>query len=317
MKRTVVSDHSSHVMEEVIGDITFEKGFSLSPLDPQITQRKGADKANTDTLYFYQPDTRPVWQMSQWYSKYDLAGTITQKNRDSISYSNQGKKITRHHDGSLLLEITTSTEYDHPRRDGEPWPHLLIEQKLNKRVNIGEVRKILFSMEMKLVKCTNMMREEDFNEALHTAQTPLYFILKNTNKNSEDYNSAIWFGIPSFDYRYTKMSEKELISWDIGTQMFIYNVPQILVWGDISFQDMRWHKAETDLLPLMMRAVESMQEKGVFTATSLSDLVLTEMNFGWEVPGIFDAAVMVRGISLKVERDTPDTMMTASRSGFR
>ena len=43
-----------------------------------------------------------------------------------------------------------------------------------------------------------------------------------------------------------------------------------------------------------------MQEKGTFTHTVPADLVLTGMNFGWEVPGTFDAGLMVRNMSIRV-----------------
>ncbi len=287
---------------EVISDIPFENGLAISPLHPRIVQEAGGfEKANTDTLYFENRNILPVWQMAQWHSKYDLAGTKAVINADnSVEYSNSGKKIVRYADGALRLDITTSTEYDHPRRDGEDWPHLLIEQKFSKTPNIGKVKHLNFSIQLKLDKCENKMQETEFDENFHTAQSPFYFILKNNNENSKDYNNSIWLGIPSFDYRYTKMSETESISWDIGTGMYIYNVPQKPVWGDISFQDMQWHNANIDMLPLIVNAVGSMKARGLFQSTNLSDLVLTGMNFGWEIPGTFDAAIIVKEISLKV-----------------
>jgi hypothetical protein len=287
---------------EVIGDIHFKNGLAVSPLHPRIvTEAGGFEKANTDTVYFEKQDVLPVWQMCQWYSKYDLAGAQAVKHPDnSIAYSNQGKKIVRYADGSLLLDITTSTEYEHPRRDEENWPHLLIQQDFPEMPVIGKVEHLNFSIQLQIVKCENKMEVGDFNANLHTAQSPFYFILRNNNKASEDYNASMWFGIPSFDYRYTGMSETESISWDTGTGMYIYNVPQKLIWGNISFQDEQWHKAEVDILPLIIKAVSAMKTRGLFQSTRLSDLVLTGMNFGWEVPGTFDAAIVVKEISLKV-----------------
>ena len=46
--------------------------------------------------------------------------------------------------------------------------------------------------------------------------------------------------------------------------------------------------------------LEAMQEKGVFTHTVPKDLVLTGMNFGWEVPGTFDAGLEVRNMSIRI-----------------
>lgn len=287
---------------EVIRDILFDKGVAVSPLHPNIVHQKGGfEKANTDTLYFEKVGVLPVWQLAQWHSKYDFANTSPVKREDgSIEYSNPGKRIVRYTDSSLLLDITTSTEYNKPRKDGEDWPHLLIEQSFTRKPNIGKAKELIFSMSLKLVKCENKMNDGEFDESLHTAQSPFYFILRNTNELSADYNKSIWLGIPSFDYRYTNMNEQEIISWDIGTNMYIYNVPQKAVWGDISFQDMQWHKTQTNILPLIIQAVDSMKSKDLFLFTSLSDLELVGMNFGWEVPGTFDAAILVKGISLKV-----------------
>lgn len=43
-----------------------------------------------------------------------------------------------------------------------------------------------------------------------------------------------------------------------------------------------------------------MKGKGYFKDTDWEDLEITGMNFGWEIPGTFDAAVSIRNISLKV-----------------
>lgn len=286
---------------EAIGDILFENGLSVSPLDPSIVHEKGGfEKANTDTLYFEKKNVLPIWQMAQWYSKYDIADALAKINADgSIEYSNEGKRIVRYRDNSLLLSITTSVEYDAPRKDGENWPHLLIEQSFMKKPNVGKVSKLLFSMSLKLEKCENKMGD-NYNESFHTAQSPFYFILRNINEESEDYNKSIWLGIPSFDFRYPKLIAEEHVSWDIGTNMYIYNIPPKTIWGDISFHDRQWHGTEIDILPLLKTAVETMKSKDVFTKTNLSDLELIGMNFGWEVPGTFDAAIHMKGLSLKI-----------------
>jgi hypothetical protein len=79
----------------------------------------------------------------------------------------------------------------------------------------------------------------------------------------------------------------------------MYQVPPRSIWGEISFQDKEWHKGEADLKPLILRALEAMREKDVFKETTPDDLVITGMNFGWEIPGTFDVAIRVKGISLK------------------
>lgn len=289
---------------EIIQDPLFENGFALTPLDPKIVQEGGGfEKTCLDTLDFYGNGSHPIWRLAQWTSKYNFANSLPKQELDgSISYTNSGesKKIALYLDHSLLLEVNASKEYDAPRIDGQPWPHLLIEQDFKiSNTNIGQSERLEFSMELKLEKEENKMTPETFNPLLHTAQTPFYFFIINKNQNSSDYNQHIWFGIPSYDYRYSELSNIENVLWDIGTNTFIYTVPPRSIWGNISFQDKKWHKCECDLKPWIARALEAMKEKDVFLNTTLNDLAITGMNFGWEVPGTFDVAIRVKNISLK------------------
>lgn len=287
---------------EAIQDPLFENGFALSPLDPRIVHEKGGfEKSCVDTLRFEEQDVLPIWKMAQWYSHNDLANTSAVKDKNGgMIYMNHGKRVIRNSDGSLWLEINTSCEYEKPREDGEPWPHLLIEQSFVHCPNIGKVKELNFSIDIRLEKCERKMTDSEYNPGLHTAQSPFYFVLKNVNHQSKDFNSFIWLGIPSFDYRYQRMNNQETTSWDIGTSTYIYNVPQLAVWGDIVFQDNQWHEARIDILPLIRQGVENMREKGYFKDTVWDDLEISGMNFGWEIPGTFDAAVSIKNLSLKV-----------------
>lgn len=248
--------------------------------------------------------------MAQWHSRYDLAGTTPEKKDSTVTFRNNGKRMVRSDAGTLLLEITTSTEYDKPRTESEPWPHLLIQQDFEVRPNIGKLEKLIFSIDLKLDKCENKMTESQLDPYMHTAQSPLYFVLKNVNSQSPDYNYSIWFGIPSFDYRYTKMTEEPHVAWDKGTSMYMYQCAQLPVWGDISFHDNQWHTANIDILPLIVSAVDTMKIKGNLLETQLSDLELTGMNFGWEIPGTFDAGIFIKNLSLKMKETEPLTETT-------
>lgn len=287
---------------EVLGDPSFARGMAVSPLWPEIVQRDGGfEKTNTDTVRFGRRKVDPVWQMAQWASRYDLAGTVARREDGGWTvYANEGKRIARKNDGTLLLDITTSAEYETPRAGGEPWPHLLVQQDFVRRPNIGRIRGLDFSMDLRIVRCENRMAEADYDPALHTAQSPFYFYMRNVDSRSPDYGLSLWVGIPSFDYRYPQVSGQESVHWDIGTSTYIYSIPPRTVWGDVSFHDFEWHSARLDVLPLIRRAVEAMREKGLFVDTQLEDLELTGMNFGWEVPGTFDAGLMVRNLSIRI-----------------
>jgi hypothetical protein len=287
---------------ELIQDMLFKKGFSLTPLDPRTVQKGGGfEKTYVDTLDFGKDASKPVWHMAQWYSRYDLANKVPVEGEGgSIMYANEGKKIALYPDHSLYLEVDASREYDHPRKKGEHWPHILIAQNFDKNSPVvGKAGQLLFSMEIRLEKCENRMEEGSFDRSLHTAQTPFYFKLINDNRESPDYRQQIWFGLPSFDYRRTKLTVEEGIMWDKGTSTYMYFSPEQKIWGDVNLHDGEWHKGEADIKPLILRALEAMKSKEVFLNTTPGDLKITGMNFGWEVPGTFDAAIRVRHISLR------------------
>lgn len=292
----------NEVATEIMLDTLFEGGFALTPLDPIIVQQGGGfDKTYLDTLDFGKVSSHPVWQLAQWYSKYDLADVKCKDGVDgSVEYANEGKKIALFPDNSLWLEVNASQEYDSARVNGQHWTHLLIAQNFYEgSPNVGEADRLDFSMEIKLEKCINKMVAGTYNTSLHTAHTPFYFILINTNANSVDYNQRIWFGLPSFDFRYPVLRSKEMVSWDIGTNAYIYSAPETSIWGNASLHDGNWHKAQVDIKPLILRALEAMGENGLFLNTIPEDMQITGMNFGWEIPGTFDAAIRVKGISLK------------------
>lgn len=287
---------------EAIEDPQFKNGLALTPLNPSIVQEKGGfENACVDTLSFSQIKQLPVWKIAQWYSKYTLKDASCSKNQDgSITYANQAKKVIWHTDGEMTLELKASKEYERPRESNDVWPHLLLEQSFTRHPNIGKVGKILFNIGLKLEYCSIEMPDSCYNPDIHTAQFPIYFVLKNINKKSHDYNTFIWFGIPTYDYRYPQMLEKEKISWDKGTSTYIYNVSQISVWGHITFTDRQWHYAQIDLLPLVKRCVEKMKAKGYFLSTQYDDLEICGMNLGWEIPGTFDAAISIGNLSLYI-----------------
>lgn len=299
-----ISTHNNSEIE-IIKDNNFQTGFSLGPVDTKTVQQGGGHaKTYVDTLDFRNDRSAPVWRLAQWYSKYNLAHARPLDGPDGgIYYVNEGnsRKIALYPDNSLLLEVNASKEYDSPRVKGQMWPHLLIAQEFkNDSPIVGEAKQIIFSIDLKIEKCENRMSPETFDASLHTAQSPFYFNISNLNKNSSDYNHMIRFGIPSFDYRYPILSDEQKISAETGHSNFIYNVPPLSIWGDVNFQDKNWHKCEVDLKPLILRALKAMRVKDVFKNTTLDDLVITGMNFGWEIPGTFDATLRVKDISLKV-----------------
>ena len=80
--------------------------------------------------------------------------------------------------------------------------------------------------------------------------------------------------------------------------MFIFT-PGGEVFTNASTHDRNWVTVDKDLRPLLGEAMETAWANGFLGASrDLADYCLTGMNLGWEVPGLFDVAMQVRGLSL-------------------
>ncbi|MDO5570299.1 MAG: hypothetical protein Q4F97_02385 [Bacteroidales bacterium] len=288
---------------DVIKDKNFNNGFAVSPLTPkEVIEKGGFKNANIDTLSLLQSKKSPDWQLCQWHSKFPITKHDLFLNNDSlIIYKNEAKEIRYNKkDSSILLKVFASKEYYHPRTVNEDWVHLLIQQDFDKMPNIEKSKHIYLSFSVRLIECENKMKDDEFDSNIHTAQAPFYLYLRNTNKNSVDYNHALWLGISTFDYRYPNTLENDNVHLDKGTNTYIYTTSQTEFWGNISFQDKKWHETSVDIKPIIVKAVEKLKGKNVFNNTSLSDIEITGMNFGWEIPGTFDAAIVIKAISLNI-----------------
>ena len=200
---------------ELIADTLFERGMALSPLWPHIVQQGGGfSRTCTDTLRFVECDLKPIWQLCQWSSRYDLAGAEPKHEADGrdkadeagktcetgktseagktseVAFENEAKRVALAEDGTLTLGLTTSREYDHPRKADEPWTHLLVQQDFDSPPHIAEIEALHFAMELKVDYCHNRLGEA-FDEEIHTAQAPFYLMVRNGNKESKDYGLGL------------------------------------------------------------------------------------------------------------------------------
>jgi hypothetical protein len=144
------------------------------------------------------------------------------------------------------------------------------------------------------------MGSNEYNESLHTAQITLYFSVANINRDSPYYLDYLWFGVPVYDYRIRdlQLSYMEDSHIEGATQKFIY-VPTANNFFKGSMHDKEWISIiNIDILPYIRDAFNKAQELGYLLTTKYEDLALTSTNFGWEIPGTFDAMYEFKNLRL-------------------
>ncbi len=282
---------------EIIQDRNFQNGV-------RIQGHTTSYPSPIDTLYPFSHSTDTVyWLLPQWGSKHVMQHIMPIISNDTVIYHNNAKKVSFFKNKNQTVEITlaviASEEYDHPRQMNEDWPHLLLEQYFYNPVKLNEAEKLIYKTRCKLLYSTNKMGDQ-FNPDLHTTQISQYFTIQDSNKNSDSYGDFLWFGIPFYDYRYeyTELYAAQDLGKDDASQKFIFSVASRNIF-DGTVHDQQWITIDKDILPFIKEAFQTAQQRGYLTGSKFEDLVITTMNVGWEVPGIFDCAIVFDTPSLK------------------
>ena len=276
-------------------DLALDGGFRLSAVSS--TQKP----VESGVVLAAEPAIPAAWRLAQWGTKFSLEGA---KEEDDDSGArrlcNIAKEVIVYPGGlsgeGILLAVTGASEYgDILRKQGEPWPHLLIEQQLP-AIPVSRYKEMRFQVKFRVDRCTPATAEP-MDPGLHTAQVTAFWTVHNQNPESKNFKDMIWFGLPLFDVRYPVPPGHQAV--DIGkndaTGKFICTIP-----GDRLYRKPveigAWNTLACDLVPLIREALEASHGKGFLTETVCSDLALTSFNLGWEVPGSYNCSIRLRSL---------------------
>lgn len=303
---TAEEDHAV----ELIPDLKFEKGISL------ISQKDHSNHDKFVTLgshSFYQGKEAkdPVWRLAQWDSGPCLVENMIDAGVSSIT---DGKWRNFSYDpveNVMTFKLDTSLYYQgKPAKQGDYWPHLLIEQsdfgygsmseEMKSYYNCAS-EKLIFSMDIRLDEYELTKIQGDWVDA---AQFLIYFYVKGI-----ETNDFCWFGVQLFDNR-VKFNTN-YIGYDGGkpdaSGAMIYSVgskdiydKNSTFWGKRGPEASdKWLHIEIDLKPYLEDMLKVGKRDGYFKADSLGELCINGMNLGWETIGTFNNSISVRNLSLK------------------
>ena len=245
-------------------------------------------------IYWGKEKEKSKWTIAQWACKFNIAegekigeGCYETPSQRIARYEDEGKTV-------LELELRASKEYDTLRKEGQEWPHLLLEQKLEDRCpTLNLLTSLEFISEVKVGYCDCKMQKED--PKMHAAQANLFMTIQHV-----DTGNMYWFGIPYFDSRYRV--QEAYIAEDGGkadaSHKLIYIIPQNRL-TDQSFADYEWITYHRDIYPDILEGLKLGKEKGFLDTDDCSGYRITSLNFGWEMPGTYDASLLIRKLILK------------------
>ena len=200
----------------------------------------------------------------------------------------------------VILFLILSEYEKRARKSGEPWVHLLVEQRFTDPPSLATLTAARLRLQARLLR-SELHRTDDFSPGLHAAQFQMFLMLQNRNRESRGFGKLVWFGIPLYDDR-SRFPKEHKAQDTGGTAMFIFT-PGGEGFANRSAHDREWITVDKELRPLFLEALETAWQRGFLRESrNLEDYRITGMNLGWEVPGLFDVEMQVRGLSLEVRR---------------
>lgn len=311
---------------ELLPDSSYENGFRVSGLN-------SAQEASQSVYTFNYGDDSltPIWKIAQWDNRYSLRDSnvtsFTDAGNGTYIYENPSNRITADtENGILALRCNASATYSSPRKSGESWPHLLIEDSgwLARKgdagtVYIANLSELRLNVSQKLSYFSDRM-DGAADSGLHAAQFCMYFYLKGTKPDGQVEQT--WFGMTLFDNRTPYPGET--YSQDNGKSdasgLFIYCLPYGSLVNKtfhqngtpVGSEDNPWITLNVDLIPYIRRALTLAQQNGFMQGVEYESLYLDGVNLGWEMPGTYNAEMQVKDFSLKAYSEVTSAYGTIS-----
>ena len=250
--------------------------------------------SESGVLYTYPANPLEVEKDGDWYTVTNPTNTISV---NPVTGSVKLYQDTREEYG-VTPSYAEAPRLSNPRKNGEAWPHLLIEQNIVANIRLSEVDAIYFDTAFCVTKCDDYTPQK--NHSLHTAQFQWIVSVKCVNTESAFYNKYYWFDIPLYNDNVPHNPQSAHIDGgkEDATGMLIYTVDNYdFIDGGVTVGE--HYSARVNLYEQLVDAFETAQEEGLFTDCTLADMKLDTMNMGWENPGTYDTGVEIDHLSIQ------------------
>ncbi len=290
---------------QIILDNCFHNGFAVKP------QMDG----NNDIIGYLTCDNsrfaKPSNVLAQWYCGYwrrddkneydrhNILNGYKQVDGDCYEWGDASKKLRLNSvSGSLEMALDASKEYKNDRREGEPWPHILIEYQ-TETCFLTQIKTITLDLGFMIRKLQCNMSIVD--ESLHAAQFVWYAIIRNSNPKKKDYDKYIWFGCNLYDSRYPQTPFMVFMDGgkEINTGTLIYQPASVEYLKESTVLN-KHQEVHFDFTGHLYKAFSVACERGVLSDSRYSDMAITGGNFGWEIPGTYDVSVEIDKMELNI-----------------
>lgn len=288
---------------ELLPDVDYRYGLRFMNRDSSAETPYYVDFCGTADKY-------ASWRVAQWNAAEDLRDptqtTETNSGAGIYSYANRSNEVTiDQNNRTVTLRCNASTCYgDTPRKYGEPWAHLLLENNIRNAgaypTQCSYMNALRVTFDAQLTEFIDLMNGQADTD-LHAAQFLMYLYI--TSVAEDGTTEFLWFGIPIFDNRSADIGGSYSVDSGVSTAsgLLIYTIPRASAVEDLMTVDSvngDWYSFDVDILPYVKRAISVAHTQGFMKTSTLDNISVTGINFGWEVPGTYDVEMSVRDLSI-------------------
>lgn len=294
---------------EMFLDTSFENGFLAIPGGgTQIgTGYVPEDRYSQNVSLKYGSNKRqPVWTLRQNNDVFNLNDKYCEGKKPDyadgsyIFYDESKKLIVNPVEKSLYMELDSSVEYgNYERTSTDLWAHMLIASSLERQVAVSDIKSLTLNIDIQM-----MVNIDKHVSVSYADEMILYLQLSTSNQDeTEKADKPLWFGIPffnsdssSFNNEYAQIDTAQ----GANSGGFIYKFAANRIYNSYasSLVDGNKHNVNIDLISYFETALSRAHAKGFWTSSTLKDLVISDMNFGYELPSKRKVGVQFSNLSL-------------------
>ena len=254
----------------------------------------------------------PLWTTAQHHSRSCFADAAFQKlTPGGFAFKDDYETLVVHPadvDADFLCGVNGKSEFGGTlRAPGDPWPHLYLEQRISdphghlgaRSPALADLAKLDFAVRVKLLY-DRRTEGAAYNRHVHAVQYVFFLTVQNLNHKSKGFGDYYWFGAALFDDRKTVTAlyaaQDKGSPRKKGTDKFIYDVG-IKPFTDQVVAAGGWVGVKGDLLPHILAGLKECWRQGYLAdSQELSDYRIGGCVIGWEVTGLDDVAIAVKGL---------------------
>jgi hypothetical protein len=299
---------------ELVSDPGFRQGFYVKDRtgNEQILRWKDAAGQGQNQT--------PVWRTAQHDSRSCFADTAFCKFRKGgLTFRDDFQTLIVHPedgDADIILGMNAMKEYGGVwRKPGDPWPHVYVQQDIcqpgsrmwTTAPTIADLERLDLNVSVRLLY-DHQNRGPQFNPDVHAAQFQFFLTVQNLNTKSKGFSDYYWFGVSLYDNRREVTTlfaaQDKSQPRKKGTEKFIYDVGLAPFTSEVVGKG-NWVAVRGDLLPHIRAGLDECWKQGFLPdSKALRDYRIGGIFLGWEIPGLNDAAVAVKNLSLNATLKT-------------